>query len=130
MEKTVNFLNEAKVFFISTINGNKPEIRPFGALNVFENKLYIITSNEKDVFKQIQKNNNVAISAVCGNRWIRISTKLILDERVEAKRSMLDNNPDLRTMYNENDGKVEVLYFSNTTSTISSFTDAPQTEKF
>ena len=130
MEKTVKFLNEAGVFFVSTINGNKPEVRPFGALNVYDGKLYLITSNEKDVFKQIEKNNNVAISAVCGNKWIRINTKLVKDERVAAKKAMLDANPNLRAMYNENDGKVEVLYFTDTVSTISSFTEAPVVEKF
>ena len=130
MEKTVKFLSEAGVFFVSTINGDKPEVRPFGALNVYEGKLYLITSNEKDVFKQIEKNNNVAISAVCGGKWIRINTKLIKDDRVDAKRSMLDANPDLRAMYNENDGKVEVLYFTDSVSTISSFTEAPVVEKF
>ncbi len=130
MEKTVKFLNEAGVFFVSTINGNKPEVRPFGALNVFESKLYLITSNEKDVFKQIEKNNNVAISAVCGDKWIRINAKLVKDDRIEAKRAMLDANPNLRVMYNENDGKVEVLYLSDAISTISSFTAEPQIEKF
>ena len=130
MEKTVKFLNEAGVFFVSTINGNKPEVRPFGALNVFESKLYLITSNEKDVFKQIEKNNNVAISAVYGDKWIRINAKLVKDGRIEAKRAMLDANPNLRAMYNENDGKVEVLYLSDAISTISSFTAEPQIEKF
>jgi len=130
MEKTVKFLNEAGVFFVSTINGNKPEVRPFGALNVFESKLYLITSNEKDVFKQIEKNNNVAISAVYGDKWIRINAKLVKDGRIEAKRAMLDANPNLRVMYNENDGKVEVLYLSDAISTISSFTAEPQIEKF
>ena len=130
MEKTVKFLNEAGVFFVSTINGNKPEVRPFGALNVYDGKLYLITNNKKDVFKQIEKNNNVAISAVCGSKWIRINTKLVKDERVAAKKAMLDANPNLRAMYNENDGKVEVLYFTDTVSTISSFTEAPVVEKF
>lgn len=130
MEKTVKFLNEAKVFFVSTVNGDKPDVRPFGAINVFEGKLYLVTSNEKAVYKQIEKNNNVAISAVCGGYWIRINTKLVKDDRVEAKRAMLDANPNLRAMYNENDGKVEVLYFTDTVSTISSFTEAPVVEKF
>lgn len=130
MEKTVKFLNDAKVFFVSTINGDKPEIRPFGAINVYNGKLYLVTSNTKNVFKQIEKNNNVAISATCGGSWIRISTKLIKDNDINAKKAMLDANPNLRGMYNENDGIVEVLYMQDATSTISSFTAAPIVEKF
>jgi len=130
MEKTVKFLNEAKVFFVSTINGDKPEVRPFGALNVYNGRLYITTSNTKDVYKQIMMNNNVAISAVLDGEWIRISAKLVNDDSLDAKKSMLDANSNLRVMYNENDGKLSVLYLTEATATISSFTSAPIVEKF
>jgi uncharacterized pyridoxamine 5'-phosphate oxidase family protein len=130
MEKTVKFLNDAKVFFVSTINGDKPEVRPFGALNVYNGRLYITTSNTKDVYKQIMMNNNVAISAVLDGEWIRISAKLVNDDSLDAKKSMLDANPNLRAMYNENDGKFSVLYLTEATATISSFTSAPIVEKF
>ena len=129
MEKTVKFLNEAKVFFISTINENKPEVRPFGALNVFEDKLYFTTSNKKDVFKQIMANNNIAISAMNQKgEWIRISAKAIVDQNRDARIAMLEANPDLRSMYNEDDGNFEVFYLENAKSAIYSFT-APKIDE-
>ncbi len=130
MEKTIKFLNDAKVFFVATINGNTPEVRPFGAINVYNDKLYIITGAKKDVAKQIDANNNVAISAILNGNWIRIKTKLVKDESIEAKKSMLDNNSSLRGMYNELDSNMVIYYLSDATSTIYSFTDKPITEKF
>ena len=130
MEKTVKFLNDAKTFFIATINNDKPEVRPFGAIGVFENKLYIMTGAKKDVAKQIELNNNVAITAMYNGNWIRISTKLIKDERIEAKKAMLDQNPNLRGMYNENDSNMVVYYLKDAKSTFCSFTEAPTKEEF
>lgn len=131
MNKTIEFLNGVNVFFISTINGDKPEVRPFGAFNVYNSKLYFITSNEKDVFKQMERNNNIAISAINSEGdWIRISGKAIVDNDINAKKLMLDKYPDLRNLYNENDGKMEVFYLTNAVSIISSFTKQSITERF
>lgn len=130
MEKTVQFLKDAKIFFIATIDGDRPRVRPFGALNVYNNKLYFISANTKDVFNQLVKNNNTEICACTPDgRWIRISGKVEVDNSIEAKKAMLDANPDLRMMYNENDGIMEVFFLKNATSTISSFTEAPIIEK-
>lgn len=130
MEKTINFLKEAQTFYLATINNNKPEIRPFGAISCYNGKLYIMTGAKKDVAKQIELNNNVAISAMCGGNWIRISTTLIKDEDINAKKAMLDQNPNLRNMYNENDSNMVVYYFKNTKSTFCSFTSNPFNEEF
>lgn len=130
MEKTINFLKEAKTFFIATVNNGNPEVRPFGAYSLYNGKLYIITGAKKNVAKQIELNNNVAISAVCGGSWIRINTNLIKDESIDAKKAMLDQNPSLRGMYNENDSNMVVYYFSNTRSIIYSFTSEPIIEEF
>ena len=125
MEEVQKFLKECGVYFLATIDGDKPRVRPFGTAEIFENHLYIQTGKKKDVFKQIEKNNNVEITAFKDGKWIRVSGKLIKDERVEAKKYMLDKNPELRSMYNENDDNTIVLYFESGKAIISSFTDAP-----
>ncbi len=130
MEEVKNFLKESGVYYLGTIDDNKPKVRPFGTIEIYDNHLYIQTSKRKDVFKQIEKNNNVEICAFNGEEWIRIETKLIRDERVEAKKDMLDNYPELRSMYDENDDNSEVLYMENATATIYSFTQEPRTYKF
>ena len=130
MKEVQEFLKEAGVYYLSTIDGDKPRVRPFGTAEIFEDKLYIQTGKSKDVFKQIEKNNNVEICAFKDGRWIRIEGKLIADDRVEAKKDMLDKNPSLRGMYNENDDNTIVLYFESGKATISSFTEAPKVIEF
>lgn len=125
MKETYEFLKKCGVFYIATIDQNKPRVRPFGAINIFEDKLYLQTGKVKNVFKQIEINNHVEICGFSEGRWIRIETELVVDDRLEAKMSMLDNNPELRSMYNENDDNTKVLYLKNTKATIYSFTDAP-----
>ena len=126
MQEVYEFLKEAGTYYIATIDGDKPRVRPFGTVNIFENKLYIQTGKIKNVSKQIEKNNNVEICAFKDGKWIRVSGKLIRDDRVEAKKAMLDNYPNLRGMYDELDDNTEVLYFESATATISSFTEEPK----
>ncbi|MBR2712476.1 MAG: pyridoxamine 5'-phosphate oxidase family protein [Bacilli bacterium] len=125
MKEVQEFLKNSKVYFLATVDGDKPKVRPFGTAEIFENHLYIQTGKKKDVFKQIEKNNNVEICAFNDGRWIRVSGKLIVDDRVEAKKDMLDKNPSLRGMYDENDDNTVVLYFESGHAVISSFTEEP-----
>lgn len=121
IQKVYEFLIQCGTYYIATIDGDKPRVRPFGTAAIFEDKLYIQTSNLKKVFEQIQKNNNVELSAFDGDRWIRLSGKLVRDERKEAKQYVLDMHPSLKSMYSADDDKTEVFYFENATATISSF---------
>ncbi|MBR4978935.1 MAG: pyridoxamine 5'-phosphate oxidase family protein [Clostridia bacterium] len=130
MEKVYEFLKEAGTYYLATVDGDQPRVRPFGTVNIFEGKLYIQTGKKKDVSKQIKSNPNVEICAFQNGKWVRVSGKLVEDDRVEAKKSMLDAYPELRRMYDENDGNTQVLYFENATATFSSFTAPPETVEF
>ena len=130
MKEVYEFLKNSKVFYLATIDNDKPRVRPFGALNIFENKLYIQTGKVKEVSKQMSINPNIEISSMYNGLWIRIEAIVVRDDRVEAKKSMLDNNPELRTMYNELDDNTEVLYLKNVKATIYSFTDSPRVIDF
>ena len=129
MKEVYDFLKNSGVFYLATEDGDKPRVRPFGALNIFEDKLYIQTSKLKNVSKQISINNNVELCAFLNGKWIRLEGKLIRDDRREAKKSMLDNYPNLRGMYNEDDDNTEVLYFTDSIATIYSFTEEPKVIK-
>ena len=130
MKEVQEFLKKCGVYYLATIDGDKPRVRPFGTAEIFENHLYIQTGKKKDVYKQIEVNPNVEICAFKDGKWIRIEGKLVPDDRVEAKKDMLDKNPTLRGMYDENDGNTIVLYFESGKATISSFTEAPIVIKF
>ena len=126
MKEVQEFLKECGVYYLATVDNNEPKVRPFGTIEIFENKLYIQTGKSKDVYKQIEKNNNVEISAFNNGRWIRITGKLIPDDRREAKKDMLDKNPQLRGMYNEDDDNTIVLYLDSYKAVMYSFTEPPR----
>lgn len=130
MKEVYDFLKNCGVFYIATIDNDKPRVRPFGAVNIFEDKLYLQTGKSKNVSKQIEINSNVEISGFLNGKWIRLEGKLVRDDRREAKASMLNNNPELRSMYSEDDDNTEVLYFENAKATICSFTEPPITIEF
>ena len=130
MKEVRDYLKESGMFFIATIDGDKPRVRPFGVAEIYEDKLYIQTGKRKNAFKQIESNPNVEICAFNKGTWIRIEGKLVLDDRVEVKKYMLDQNPELRSMYNENDDNTAVLYFENGIATIYSFTSEPKVIEF
>ena len=130
VERIYEFLKDAGVFYLATVEGDQPRVRPFGALNLFEGKLYTQTGHIKPVSKQLEANPKAEICAFKNGVWLRVEAKLIEDTRIEAKKDMLDHNPMLRKMYDEHDENTEVLYFQDATATFSSFTSAPEVVKF
>ena len=127
MESVCKFLKEAGVYYLATVDGDQPRVRPFGTVHIFEGKLYIQTGKVKPVSKQIAQNPKVEISAFKDGVWLRVAGELEEDDRVEAKKSMLDEYSNLRAMYDENDGNTQVLYFKNAVATFSSFTAPAET---
>ena len=130
MNEVLEVLRNCWTYYLATVEWDQPRVRPFGTINVFEGKLYIQTWKSKNVSKQIQANPKVEISWFFEWRWIRVSWELVRDERVEAKKAMLDNYPELRWMYDENDGNTEVLYFESAEAIFSEFGKEPRVVRF
>ena len=122
MERVLKFLKDAQVYYLATVEGDQPRVRPFGTIHLFKGKLYIQTGKRKDVSKQLHQNPKAEICAFLNGDWIRITGKLIEDDRREARVSMLDAYPSLKAMYDPDDGNTEVFYFKDATAVISSFT--------
>ncbi len=127
MKRVEQFLKEAGVYYLATVEGDQPRVRPFGTIHIFEDKLYLQTGKIKDVSKQIHANPKVEICAFKDGVWLRLAGELAEDDRLEAKQSMLDAYPSLKEMYSADDGNTEVFYFKKGTATFSSFTSAPET---
>ena len=119
MERVVKFLKEAETYYLATVEGDQPRVRPFGTAHIFEGKLYIQTGKVKDVSKQIHANPKVEICAFKNGEWLRVAGELVEDDRREARQSMLDAYPSLQNMYAADDGNTEVFYFKNATATFS-----------
>lgn len=130
MQEIYEFLKKCGTYYLATTEGDQPRVRPFGTIDLFEGKLYIQTGKVKAVSKQIQANPKVEICGFMDGKWLRVAGTLVRDERIEAKRHMLDSYPSLKAMYSAEDDNTEVLYFRDATATFSSFTEAPKTIRF
>ena len=130
MEKVCQFLKDAGVYYLATCEGDQPRVRPFGTAHIFEGRLYIQTGKKKDVARQIAKDPKTELCAFKDGTWLRISCRLVEDDRTEARKSMLDAYPELRRMYDENDGNTQVFYLADAVATFSSFTAPPEVVRF
>ena len=130
MKDVCQFLKEAGVYYIATVEGDQPRVRPFGTIHIFEGKLYIQTGKKKNVSKQLGINGKTELCAMKGDEWIRLSGTLVNDDRREAKVSMLEAYPSLKKMYSPDDGNTQVLYFKDATATIYSFSHDPIVIRF
>ncbi len=130
MQSVYQFLKEAGTYYLATVEGDQPRVRPFGTIHEFEGKLYIQTGKAKPVSAQIHANPKVEICAFQNGEWLRVSATLVEDDRREARVSMLDAYPELKAMYSPDDGNTEVFFLKDAKATFSSFTAAPKTVEF
>lgn len=130
MNEIYEFLKKCGTYYLATVDGDQPRVRPFGTVDLFEDRLYIQTGAVKDVSKQMKANPKVEISGMAGGKWLRLSAEAVLDPRVEAQEHMLAAYPSLQEMYKPGDGNTEVFYLRNAKAAICSFTEPPKTFEF
>lgn len=127
MQEVQNYLKECGAFYIATVDGDQPRVRPFGVSEIINGRLYIMTGKVKDVFKQMDANGKFEICALkpSGSEWMRLSGTLVNDDDLAVKTEFLERNPGLKSMYKPNDGNMAVLYITNATARFCSFS-APE----
>ena len=131
MKEVYEFLKNCGAYYLATVEGDQPRVRPFGTVDIFKDKLYIQTGKVKAVAQQMKTNPKVEISAMAQDgRWIRITAEAVLDDNIKAQEHMLDAYPNLKAMYTAGDGNTEVYYLKNAVAQICSFTEAPREIKF
>lgn len=130
MKEVYDFLKKCGTYYLATVEGDQPRVRPFGTVDIFEDKLYIQTGKVKKVADQMKANPKIEICAFAEGAWLRISAEAVLDERIEAQEHMLAAYPSLGGMYKPGDGNTEVYYLKNAEAVFSSFGAAPKTIRF
>jgi len=130
MEEVYEFLKKCGTYYLATIEGVQPRVRPFGTVHVFDGRLYIQTGKKKSVARQIALNPKVELCGFSGGTWLRVAAVLVEDDRREARASMLDAYPELKKIYDPDDGNTVVYYLKDATATFSSFTAPARTVKF
>lgn len=130
MQEVYEFIKKCGTYYLATVDGDQPRVRPFGTIDLFEGKLYIQTGKVKDVSKQLAANPKAELCCFADGTWLRLAGTLVNDDRVEAKAHMLDAHPSLKAMYSAEDDNTQVLYFKDATATFSSFTAEPKVITF
>ena len=130
IEKVYQFLNQAETYYLATVDGDQPRVRPFGTALLREGTLYIQTGKGKDVTKQIARNPKVELCAFRDGTWLRVAGELVDDDDHAVKVAMLEKMPSLKALYSAEDDSMQMLYFKNAVATFSSFTEAPETIRF
>ncbi|MDE7247160.1 MAG: pyridoxamine 5'-phosphate oxidase family protein [Lachnospiraceae bacterium] len=115
-------LKNVKVFYVATVEDDQPRVRPFSSVAEVEGKVYLCTNNTKEIYRQIMANPKVEISGMGqGGTWIRISAKLVRDDRDEARAAMLADPTGPSNLYKIGDGIFEVFYLEDAVCTKYSF---------
>lgn len=130
IERVCQFLDEAQTYYLATVEGDQPRVRPFGTALIYDGRLYIQTGKVKPVSKQLAVNPKAEICAFKDGKWIRIAGELVNDDNRDVMVAMLEKMPSLKAMYSPDDGNMQMLYFKDATATFSSFTEAPETIQF
>ena len=131
MKEVYEFLKQCGTYYLATVEGDQPRVRPFGTMDLFEDKLYFQTGKVKAVAQHLKANPKVELSATAPDgRWVRIQAEVVLDDNIQAQEHMLEAYPHLKAMYQPGDGNTEVYYLKNATAQICSFTAKPQIIEF
>ena len=126
IEKVYCFLNDAQTYYLATVDGTKPRVRPFGTILLWNGKLYIQTGKVKDVSRQIRENPFVEICAYMNGSWLRIAAELVEDDDHDVKVAMLEKMPALKGMYSADDDNMQMFWMKDAAATFSSFTAEPE----
>ena len=132
MQEVQAYWRDCGVFYIATVDGDQPRVRPFGVSEIIDGRLYIMTGKVKDVYKQMAKNGKFEICALkpSGSEWMRLSGTLVNDETLAVKEEFLNRNESLKSMYKEDDDNMAVLYITNATARFCSFSAPERTVGF
>ena len=130
IERVCQFLSEAGTYYLATVEGDQPRVRPFGTVLLCGGRLYIQTGKVKPVSRQLAANPKAEICAFKDGKWLRVCGELINDDSHDVKVAMLEKMPSLKAMYSADDDNMQMLYFKNAKATFSSFTEAPETVEF
>lgn len=130
MQEIYDFLKKCGTYYLATMEGDQPRVRPFGTIDLFDGKLTIQTGKVKDVSRQILQNPKIEICAFDGSCWLRVAATAVEDDRLQAQEHMLAAYPSQQKMYKPGDGNTQIFALEHGTATFSSFTDAPRTLTF
>jgi uncharacterized pyridoxamine 5'-phosphate oxidase family protein len=131
MDEVLQFLTDNPVFYLATVDGNIPKVRPFGFVMKYEGRLYLCTNNRKDVYQQLQANPNLELSATSqSGEWLRLKGKAVFNTTRQSKQAALEIMPGLKQMYSAEDSIFETFYIAEVEATFADMKGGSRTVKF
>lgn len=122
MNEVIEFLNDCGVFFLATVDGDKPKVRPYGFVMDYEGKLCLCTNNKKPSYNQMKANPAVEISASKNGKWVRLKGDAVFCTTPESQAKALEAAPMLAGMYSVDDGIFEIFAIENAVADFCSMT--------
>ncbi len=110
MNEILQFLTDNHIFYLATIDGSTPKVRPFGFVMAYKGKLCFCTNNFKDVYRQLKVNPEFEISSTSETmEWIRLKGEATFITNLDSKQAVLDAEPSLKKIYSIDDPTFEVF---------------------
>jgi len=127
MNDAVKFLTENPVQYLATVGRDgKAKCRPFMFAGEFDGKLWFDTNNQKDVYKDMQQNPYIEITASSGSyAWIRLNGKAVFENNMKVKEECM-KNPLVKSLYHTADNPIFVVFcLENAKAVIADFSGNP-----
>lgn len=128
MKEVVEFLQENPVQFLATVGRDgKAKCRPFMFALEQEGRLWFCTNNQKDVYKDMQKNPYIEVSVSSPQyAWIRLNGKATFVDHMEVKKACIEKIPLVKKLYKTADNPIfEVFYLADAKAVLADFTGNP-----
>nr|WP_319489548.1 pyridoxamine 5'-phosphate oxidase family protein [uncultured Caproiciproducens sp.] len=131
MDEVLQFLTENSTFYLATVEGDLPKVRPFGFVMKCDGKICFCTNNQKNVYKQMKANPNIEISAATNDgKWLRLKGKAVFCTSKEKRQAALTAAPYLSRMYSVDDAIFEIFYIDQAEATFSNMKGESRTVRF
>lgn len=114
MEQIIAFLTANPTGAFATVDNGVPRVRPWAFMMEGNGKLWFCTSNDKDVYRELQANPNMEFTSWQGFSILRLSGKVNFSQDVEMKNKILENNPGVKSIYKSSENPVfEIFYLEH-----------------
>ena len=114
-EEIMQFLKDNPTFYLATVDGYLPRVRPLGFAMRYNGHLCLGIGKHKAAYKQLLDNTNLELCA-CNDRgeWLRIQGTANFDNTPEAQEAAFLQMPQLADIYNEESGlKLGIVYLDH-----------------
>ena len=130
ISKVDEFLTNAKVFYLATVDGDQPKCRPLGFHLLDDGKIYFGVDTFKNVYKQLEVNPKLEIVAFDGERFLRYFGTAVLEDNEDIVNKAFDLMPEIAEVYKSNGWKMVIFYVDEATVEFRNMFEAEETFTF